>query len=153
MRYVFILAALFGLSACAAQFNQELAKAKTECRQNSERPTEFANCYNEKYSSIHNQYMYPYPDLVNLANANRLALAQKVEKRKISETDAELEQAALESRLWSEMEQRVASQKMSSGAHMQGTGSLMQGLGTMQQANQPRQPIVCNRMGNSTFCN
>lgn len=93
-------------------------------------------------------------DLVFLANAYRLAVAERYDKKEITKTEAEVIMAELGQRIAAEEQKRVTNATYARAAAAQGTGSLLQGLGALNQSMQPlqRQPITCTQTGNFINC-
>jgi len=115
---------------------------------------ERTKCFNDGLTNIYVDNNYPYMDLVFLANAYRLAVAERYDKKEITRTEAEVIMAELGKRIAEEEQKRATNDTYARAAAAHGTGALLQGLGALNQSMQPlqRQPITCTQIGNVTNC-
>lgn len=113
-----------------------------------------------KYDEARN---YPYMDLVDLDNANKLKLAAKVDNKQISLEEAKLEAKEYESRLDSIVAQRNTTQAQNNSAKAQSTANALATYSAMKSLLPqpvPSQPPLtspsvntnCNVYGNSINC-
>lgn len=161
-----LLAILLGmpimLTGCAITMKEAMTKvnvirAECDAKLNSGVYKNFyerTKCFNDGLTNIYIDNNYPYMDLVFLANAYRLAVAERYDKKEITMTEAEVTMAELGQRIAAEEQKRTTNATYARAAAAQGTGALLQGLGALNQSTQPlpRQPITCTRTGNVVNC-
>lgn len=150
----------------SAQIEAEIEGARADCealfvskklKSNMAR----AKCVNEKFTSIANRWNLPHHDLLLLSNAKRLEVAERLDKKKITLAQAELEMAEFGANIGATIQGRDSAneslqmQRRSLAiANTAATGQMLQGLAAQQQANQPapRVGFTCQRMGAFTNC-
>jgi hypothetical protein len=125
-------------------------------------------CSNPTLTAAYAKAGFPYMDLIYLLGAARLAGAEKIDKKELSEGEFQVQLSELMTRITNEARRRdlevvaahnqaiaaQAAQSQASAAQTQSTGALLLGLGAFQSANQPPQPagFTCTRFGNTTTC-
>lgn len=97
MRYRCLFPALF-LFGCAEMAAQQAQEGKALCEQRraaGELATEvhYVTCINQAITSALQSNGYKHMDLVNLLNSHRLVLAEKVDQKKITLSEAKLQMA------------------------------------------------------------
>lgn len=134
-----VVAAGFLLSGCAMalqkQVFDEVAAAKAACAAGTfPNHVAKARCHNDAEHKL--ARIYDKPDLLNLRLATRLALAERIDKGQISESQAELEFAQVGAQIGSQEAARDTNATMAAAAVQMAT---------------PR-ATTCNRYGNSVTC-
>lgn len=139
MKIAVVVAIGLALSGCGLalqrQVQEDVEAAKAACRSQTF-PNRVANarCINaaeEKLAAV-----YSNRDLLQLRLASRLAIAEKQDKGLISDAQAELEFAQINTQIGSQEASRVANAQMAAAA---------------TQMAMPRM-TTCNRIGNSVTC-
>jgi hypothetical protein len=119
--------------------------AQAECNKRYAQPKQgqmaaLATCLNDAERLV--QRFQPYPDLLELKFANRLAIAAKLDRGQISSEDAQLEAARMSSHLTSELERRL-----------QGRRSVEAQEATAGAAQRSSLGFTCRQAGYAVICN
>ena len=141
-----------------ATLQETVHRANEECDQKKfngelKNYVERAQCKNQAVIEAHQKAGDPNMDLVYLATAYRLALAERQDKTEITQGEADVMWAELIARVSQEARQRAMQQQaeqrqqsldlqQQNNARMQAYGTLLQGLGTWQSANKIEVPKV-----------
>jgi hypothetical protein len=162
------LLAAIGLTGCGAaqqaEFAQRAASAHAQLTAEAARcpkqdqPLARARCINDAEDRTI-RHSYPYADLFQLTQAYRVALASRVQAKQLSQEDAELQFASINSQITAEAARRDA-ERLRTGAqlaaaqaqHTAAMGNLWAGLAALQQSTQPRAAVHCVRAGNTVTC-
>ncbi len=168
-----LLVTIFVLSGCgliASQRQQEAFRQanviREECRQRRlagelKSYVESARCSQERMRQIIAESGHPYMDLVDLDLAYNMALAQRVDKGELSETDAKLQAAELRTRISSEEQRRAMLTYQSQLQAQQAWQNAIRMLNDNLQRQQDRDtltaprtmaPITCYQFGNTIQC-
>lgn len=131
---------------------EEALRASNECqakRLTGELPTYAASvrCSNPTFISAMQQAGYPYMDLIHLLAAARLAGAEKIDRRELTEAELQRQYTELASRVTAE-EQRRNIQTLNAqdqaraaqAAHTQVLDSLLMGLPAFDAVRRPGRP-------------
>jgi hypothetical protein len=134
----------------------EMAAAKAECDQRYPPPRKgqqaaWATCMNTAERPI--LAFVPYPDLVELKFANRLAMAAKMDRGAITYEDALLESARLNSQVVSEYERRVTASRAVSAQESAAAAQGVAASAAASAAYKASLGVTCTRLGNTTTCN
>lgn len=157
--FIFLILLLNGCGMTTKQFMTKINAIRAECdgklragiyRNFYER----TQCFNQGLTNLYIENNYRYMDLVFLANAYRLALAERVDKGEITKTEAQVIMAELGQRIAAEEQRRANSAAYAKAASAQGTAALLEGLGALNQSMQPlrRKPITCIQTGDMVNC-
>jgi hypothetical protein len=84
----------------------------------------------------------PYPDLLELKFANRLALSAKMDRGQITYEDAQLESAKLNSQVMAEFERRTNAKRAVNAQEIAADAAYRNSLG-----------VTCTRFGDIVTCN
>src|SRR6266852_2581528 len=105
---------------------------------------ESVQCSNPRILAANQTAGYPFIDLIVHSNAARLADAEKLDKGQISEAEAVLHFAQVQSQIIEETRRRMLVEQtaqnqssMAQAAQMQAQGALLSGLGAFNAANKP----------------
>lgn len=93
------------------EIKRTLENNKIQCKQNKingvyKSNVEVATCVNEKVTMANQELGYPYMDLIQLINAYRLAVAEKLDNGEITEIQAELIMAEVTQKINTEAHNR-----------------------------------------------
>ena len=73
--------------------NDKIAQAKKTCSEQYSTPTKRTACFNDAVMEAYTEANYPYMDIVNEVNAKRAEIAERVEAKKITNAQGQLELA------------------------------------------------------------
>lgn len=168
-----VLATIFVLSGCGLSAAQRVQQAfrqansiRVECRQRHlagelKSYVERVRCGNDRVGQAIAESGYPYMDLVNLEIAYRMAVAHRLDKGELSEAEANLQLAELQTRLGSEQQRRdmAAYQtqlqaKQTATQQWQAWNQWQQNERIIRSLQTPRTmaPITCYKYGNMIQC-
>lgn len=131
----FLIVGLLALAGCGpsrselvrAQVDADIAQCGADRSSGKlKSQTELAHCLNSAEAPNLAQ-VGSHSDLLNLKFANRVALAEKVDKNLLTPAEADLEAARMRSGIMSEVKQRLSAEAAS-------------------------RPVTCNRYGGSVTC-
>jgi hypothetical protein len=146
MKRILILACAFSLASCVStgpsreQVSAAYAannEANQQCRAQFKLRVPLTSCMNEAANRLVRPY-YPFPDLFDVLLATRMSLAEKQDAGQITEADAQLEFAKVNSQLLSEGNRRIDQQRMN---QLQSEALVRSSI-----------PITCTTFGNMTNC-
>lgn len=137
----------------AIEFNEKLKGYTVECEQQKsngllQTNMEVAECTNEKVLNAFIEIDYPYMDLVQLYNAYRLAVAEKVDEGEITEAEGNLMMAEIRQKIASEEYNRNYQKSVKwSNAFKEFSNTV-----SSYQSSTLRTPITCYQTGNVITC-
>lgn len=139
MKSLVVVGVALALGGCLAarmeQVGQEVDADKAICRaQNFTKKVQLSQCLNNAEQRFVG--VYPYPDLLQLRAATRLALSEKQDRGEISQAQAELEFAQVITQITAQEQSRAANAQMANAATMMAM---------------PRR-TTCTRYGNTVTC-
>lgn len=134
------------IEACQAGYSNRIERAK---------------CLNDAENRIFAGAI-PHPDLMHLRQAYRVAIATKVQEKKLTDDQGTLEFARITAEITAEEERRNNNRKSANAqvasaeaGRTAALGNLYSGLAAMQLASRPTPSpsVTCMRAGNMVTCN
>lgn len=115
MRFLLIVGVAASLGGCVSAKQQaavdKISTARAECATNYKgRYVEMANCMTNAENTIV-RAIYPYADLLNATQAHRLMIAEKTDKRELTEAEANFQLAQFTAQMGSEATRRQQGQQ------------------------------------------
>lgn len=139
MKLAAVAVIALALSGCVSarmqQVGEEVDAEKAICRaQNFTKKVQLSQCLNnaeQRFAGV-----YPYPDLLQLRAATRLALSERQDRGEITQAQAELEFAQVITQITAQEQSRATNAQMADAA---------------TRMSMPRR-TTCNRYGNTVTC-
>jgi hypothetical protein len=168
MKKLIILIVVFFLSSCAQiaqkKFNNEVMTINSQCNAKYEskefktRLQTFQQCTRPQLTASYNRYYgNANIDLFNLLMLKRQALTERVDKKRLSESEGELQYFEYESMILSEVNNRALQAQQINAMQSQSLYNAANLLNQQQMINGMNSPrsidMTCNRMGVFTNCN
>lgn len=166
MKFLLIIGVAVALGGCAAAKQQaavaKISTARAECTSKHQgRYVETAICMTNAENAIVRP-VYPYADLLNATQAHRLMIAEKTDKRELTEAEANFQLTQFTAQMGSEASRRQQGQQAVAAAQSQAWSNLAIAGAAMArpvptptyvvQAPAIPRPVTCRSFGNTTTC-
>lgn len=156
-----LIALALGLSGCVGAprgpsafevARQKLIAEKRACAERFETKLVLrARCLTEAEDRTITAHV-PYLDLFRLHQATRLALAEKQEKKQITEAEARLQLARMDAQIVSEAHRRESGERIARAQEFAASAALESNDVRPYEVNTPRPPVTCTTYGAMTTC-